>query len=112
MTQAEAKTLVVQLSFERADIDSLLTSSAGKNSSGDLKFRPYVCAYFLWKSSKNTQRLLAAKGATFDDPDKTIDGLLYTQGAADMAMAEAGYVIPKGWTLEELQGSGSFEVVF
>lgn len=98
MEKAEATTLVQALAFDRADISTLLDASAGKNDASETVYRPYAVAAFLWITSKNTQRLHEARGAVFDDPQSTIDGLLASQAPFDL-----GLTISEGWSVPELQ---------
>lgn len=110
MTKEQAQALVQSLAFDRADISDLLDASAGTDASAETVYRPYAVAAYLWITSKNTQRLHEARGAVFDDPRSTIDGLLGMQVPWD-----AGLTIADEWTVEALRraaGGGQARVVF
>lgn len=109
MTKEAATDLVKALAFDRADISDLLDASAGTSSAGTT-YRPYAVAAFLWITSKNTQRLLEARGAVFEHPQRMIDGLLAMQEPWDV-----GLTIPEAWTIDALKrtaGGTEATVVF
>lgn len=97
MTKEAATTLVQALAFDRADISDLLDASAGTGPTGTT-YRPYAVAAFLWITSKNTQRLLEARGAVFEHPQAMIDGLLGMQAPWDVGLS-----IPAEWTVDALR---------
>lgn len=110
MTKDDATTLVTALAFARVDVSDLLDTSAGTNASDETVYRPYAVAAFLWITSKNTQRLLEARGAVFEHPQRMIDGLLGMQAPWD-----ADLTIADEWTVESLRraaGGGESEIVF
>lgn len=110
IVKADATTLVESLAFSRSDVSGLLDQSAGTTTAGVTTYRPYAVAAFLWITSKNTTRLLEARGAKFENPREMIAGLLGMQRPWDEDLT-----IPDGWSVNELlasAGGGDSEIVF
>ena len=111
MTLEEATALVTELAFARSDVASLLTASAGTDSSDATVFRPHAVAAILWGSGTPGRRLISADGATLGSPRETAEGLLGLQESADEDLT-----VPDAWTVAALRrrfvGSSHFEPVF
>lgn len=97
MTDAvAARALVVSLSFERADIDTLLTASAGTDPASVTQYRPYLVAAILLQTARNTSNVLEAKGARFSSHRETITELMRLQQRADTKLE---LTIPDGYAV-------------
>lgn len=86
--------------LEPSDLDSLLTESAGKHNSGTVTiYRPYLVAALILQRALNTRRLREARGAVFDRPIVTINGLMRQQASLDAKAADTfdDYVVPEGF---------------
>lgn len=92
MTQTEARALVVELAFERSDLDNLLELSGGTKGEQDEKvWRSYWVAAKLWATSKKG-RLIKGKGAEFESIEALVRRLLAMQLEQD-----GGLTIPPGY---------------
>ena len=74
------------------DLETLLAVSAGLKGSTTF-YRPYYVSAVLLDSALHTRKLVKGEGAEFDQPDKTVRGLLDLQHAIDLA---EGLVLPPG----------------
>ncbi len=89
MNQATARAVVLDRAFESPDLDLLLEASKGERPPAteggmpETVYRPLWTAATLWRSSKNTRRLLKGEGAEFGTVADTIAGLMATQAVLD-----------------------------
>jgi len=99
MALEQAETLVTELAFTRSDVTRLLEASAATNEADETVYRPYAVAYYLWLTSKNTQRLKEAERAVFELPRQAMRDLLKSQQAFDTDDLD----IPEAWTVQALR---------
>jgi hypothetical protein len=111
MTLEGAQALVEELAFVRSDTQALLEQSAGETSEAVTVYRPYIVAFYLWWTSKNTQRLQEAEGAVFERQRRAMRDLLNSQEIHDVNLT-----IPENWTVAAMRrllgGGNTFEVRF
>ena len=101
MTHAEARAVVVDLAYDRADLGALLMASKGDG------YRPYIVAAIVLLTSKNTKRVTRAGDVNFTE--STVDAaenLLKLQAVQDLSIKQ----IPAGWTVEAVRSQVGGEV--
>ena len=91
MTHAEARAVVVDLAYDRADLGALLTASKGDG------FRPYIVAAVVLMTSKNTKRVTRAGEVNFTESTReAAENLLKLQAVQDRSLSQ----IPADWTVD------------
>ncbi len=107
MTLAEAKALVIELAFERSDVEALLEASACTDEDENTVYRPYIVAAVLirsnWQQFRSTR---SASGAAVEyaSPNEAYESLTSLQARHDPDCDD----IPEGWRA----GAAFFDVVF
>ena len=94
MTHAEARAVVVDLAYDRADLGALLTASKGDG------YRPYIVAAVVLLTSKNTKRVTKAGEVNFTEATKeAAENLLKLQAVQDLSISQ----IPASWTVDAVR---------
>lgn len=98
MDLTTARAVVLDRAFAAPDAELLLEASKGTRpaaTEGGMPvavYRAFWVASTLWRSSKNTKRLLEGEGAKFGTVADTVAGLMATQATLDR-----GVDVPPGY---------------